>query len=185
MQSLRDKLLKAGAVSKKEARKAKTEARKKRKKGRQGEAEAAEVERQRREAFEAKKAAEAEAARAREAERQAEREAQELEVRLRQLTERHALPKIRGQDGVFYFVGADRRVRRFYSRFDVLEELMQGKLGIVVAPWDDHRDFRVVRREGLERLAELAPERILFWNAPGSPPDRPAYGATGPGAAPC
>jgi uncharacterized protein YaiL (DUF2058 family) len=180
MQSLRDKLVKAGAVSKKDARKAKTETRKQRKKGRQGEAEAAEAQRRQREAFEAKRAAEAEEARARAAAVQAEREASERDARLRQLTERHCLPKIRGQDAVFYFVGPDRRVQRFHSRFDVIEELQQGKLGIVSAPFDDHRGFRVVRREGLEKLAEEAPERILFWNAPGSPKERPAYGATGP-----
>ncbi len=180
MQSLRDKLLKAGAVSKKEARKAKTEARKRRKKGRQAEADAAEAERKRREAFEARQAEEAEAARAREAERQAEREARELDARLQQLTEQHALPTFKGQDGVFYFVAPDLHIQRFHSRFDVLEELARGKLGVASAPWDDHRSFRLVRRDGLERLATLAPQRILFWNAPGSPPDRPAYGATGP-----
>jgi uncharacterized protein YaiL (DUF2058 family) len=183
MQNLRDKLLKAGAVSKKQARKARTETRQTRKKGRKGQEQADQLAQQRRDAYAAEQAKQAKEARERADEQKREQEHRALNAHLRQLTERHSLPRHTGQDAPFHFIGPTGFIRRFHTRFEILDELISGALGVVSLPGDVPRDYRVVRAEGLSRLAELAPHRILFWNQPGGPPDEPAFGARGPKAA--
>ncbi|MBW2731509.1 MAG: DUF2058 family protein [Deltaproteobacteria bacterium] len=164
MQSLRDKLLKAGAVSKAEARKSRTEVRKKKKKGRKGHDETLEKERQRKEAFEAKREEEAGKVRAQQEALNAERARTASQARLRDIIEGHVWRKTRGDDQVFHFVGLSGRICRFHTNTEVAEKLSSGQLGIVAAPYDHERDYRVVLPEVLERLAQEAPKMVLFWN---------------------
>lgn len=166
MQDLRDKLLKAGAISKKEARDARLELRKQRKKGRAGHEETAEKQQEQRQRFEEKKAQEAREAREREAERTRQRERHEAEERLRNITEQHVWQRYSGERP-FHFVDQHKRVRRLFIGDKTAEELIAGRLGIVAAPYDAERDYRLLKTEGLARLEQEAPERILFWNGPG------------------
>jgi uncharacterized protein YaiL (DUF2058 family) len=166
MQNLRDKLLKAGAVSKKEARDARTEARQQRKKGRAGHEQSAAKEEEQRRRFAEKKAEEAREAREREAERARERERHEAEERLRNITEQHLWSRFEGENP-FHFVDQHKRVRRIFLGDKTKDELIAGRLGIVAAPYDAERDYRLLKSEGMARLDAEAPERILFWNHPG------------------
>jgi len=180
MQNLRDKLMKAGAVSKKAARKARTEVRRQRK-GHDAQGDANNTDQQKREAFAARQAAETAASRARELARQRDKEAQAEEDRLRQIIEQHRVVKDRGHDRPFHFVSVAGRIRRIHLNFDVAEDLGVGRLGIVLAPYDSRRNHRIVPVVALTRLAELAPQRILFWNRSEGPDDLPTYGAVAPG----
>ena len=166
MQNLRDKLLKAGAVSKKEARDARTEARQQRKKGRAGQQQSAEEAQAQKRRFEDKQAQEAREAREREAERARAREAHEAETRLRNITEQHLWSRYEG-DNPFHFVDQHKRIRRFFVGDKTKDALLVGRVGIVAAPYDRERDYRLLEAEGMTRLDKEAPERILFWNAPG------------------
>jgi uncharacterized protein YaiL (DUF2058 family) len=182
MQSLRDKLLKAGAVSKDEARKSRQESRKKKKKGRQGAEEAARKEAARKQAFEQRKDVEAQNAKARSKAENEAKERKEKLYRLKQIIERRARLKVGGDQRPFYFLMPDGRIRRFNTTFAIAEDLRDGKLGIAHAPYDESQDFRVIDKQGVERLEQLDKSAILFWNHPTNESDLPTYGA-GPASA--
>ena len=181
MQDLRDKLLKAGLVDKKQARKARTDERrkkKKNKKGKKGREEPGELDAQR-QRYDQK--IEQQAARARDLQQQinAERAQQERLDQIRNLIRTSAEEQILGNDQSFYFVGRDRRIRKLTTKFVIAELLTSGALAIVECDDDPARDYKVVRAAGAERLEELDAARILFWNKPGGGGgDLPSNGAS-------
>ena len=180
MQSLRDKLLKAGAVSKGQARHSKTESRQGKKKGREGLQIAQSQEQSRKERFERTQQQQAEAARQRETERQAQLEVQAHEQRVAQIIDRHGVTKVHGPDRLFYVALANRKIRKLSLCFAAADALIKGELGVAFAAHDPADELRVIRAGAIERLLELQPQRVLFFNRPGNVGDLPSYGATGP-----
>ena len=181
MQDLRKKLLKAGLVDKKQARTAQTERRleKKKRGGARAEEDAAREQQQR---HAERLAQQSEQARQREQERALAQQRHELENQVRNIVERNARRKILGDDCTFCFVGLDNHVRRLNTTHPIRQQLIDGDLGLVAAPHDKQRDFRVVDDATVERLEQLDPASILFWNRPGTEGELPTYGATGPGS---
>lgn len=183
MQDLRDKLLRAGLVDKRKARKAKTEARRKKKRA-GGEKVARAEQEHRREQFGEKKRAEAERVRALQAEINEQRARQQRAEQLRHIIERNRLVKTGGDDQSFYFAGPDRHIRRLRTTFAVAQRLRDGQLAAVWAPYDAQRDFRLVDSATARRIEKLDAGYLLFWNEPGGDrqagDDLPTYGATGP-----
>lgn len=184
MQDLRDKLRKAGVVSKKQARKAGLEVR--REKKREGGGKPAQQlqqleEQKQRERFEARRAQEREEARERQAElnRQAEDRAQQ--ARIDDLICAHAVvdrpPK--GQaERTFNFVGLDRRIRRIHVSYELAARLTQGHVAIVAveAAPGTGRDWALVDQDAARKLEELDAGRLLFWNREEAG-DLPTHGA--------
>ncbi|MCB9556258.1 MAG: DUF2058 family protein [Deltaproteobacteria bacterium] len=172
MQNLRDKLLKAKAVGKKQARAAKTAARREKKQAGSPVGDAEEL--QRRQAYEAKLREEAAAARALQTERNAAEQRRAHQERVNNIIARHALPEIEQGEQRFFIVGPDKRLCRLYTSPRIVAQLSDGQLAAVAAPFDGRRAFRLIDAETAARIEALAPERLLFWNKDGG--DDPAYG---------
>jgi uncharacterized protein len=185
VQDLKDKLLRAGLVGKKEVREAKVEARRKKKQkgGAKAESDAeTEAERERRAKFE--KRLEEQAVRAKEVQEHldAARREGEARGRVRNLIRSHALRKTRGDERPFYFVGRDRRIQRLGTTHEIGDALITGALAIVEVDDDPARDFAIVDRATAERLEALDASRLLFWNKPGA--SEGELSAQGSGSAP-
>ena len=129
MQNLRDKLLKAGLVDKKQKTQVDTQDR--RDKKQKGAAELAAEEAARQRAFAEKQAAEAEAQRQREAERAAERAAHEARVRVANICAHWAVRQKRPGQRRFYFARRSGAVGYLLVSDELVEKLSVGALAII------------------------------------------------------
>jgi uncharacterized protein YaiL (DUF2058 family) len=166
MQNLRDKLLKAGLVTEKQA----TEVAREQKQGaprkhREREEQVSEEERQRREAFAAREAELAEERR-KEAVKQAEARMQsERARRLRQLVETH---RIREPGEVsFHYVKRSGKIGRLDVSVQTQKNLEQGAAAVVDDPGSP--DCAVVPGEAAKRIYQVDPQAIRFWYGPEKP----------------
>lgn len=176
MQDLRNKLLKAGLVDKKQARKSKTDQRRARKK--KGARVVKQEQQQRQEQYQQKKEQQAVEARARQQELNQARAAEELEHQVNDLIQANTVQRWGGKGRPFYFIGQRRRVLRITPSFEVADQLVRGQLAIVTQAEQDGRDFCIIAASAAQRVEQLAPGRLLFWNKPGQGQgDLPSYGA--------
>lgn len=166
--SLRDALLKAGKVSKKQAQAASTEKRKKRKKkkGHRLEAEALRAQEARHAAREETRATEnrALAEQARRA-----REAHEARMRLKNVI--HQWERKPGQraNRAFHFVRSSGSIGVTRIEGRQAWELQFGALAIVEHPQD--ASPRLVASDAVEKVIEIAPEALRFYVGAGAPDD--------------
>ena len=166
MQNLRDKLLKAGLVTEKQAEEAARDQRQgSAKKHREREKALSEEERQRREAFAAREAELAEERR-KEAAKQAEARMQsERARRLRQLVETHRLRD--SGEIAFHYVRRNRKVGRLDVSAETQKMLEQGAAAVVDDPGSP--DCAVVPADAAKRIYEVDPQAIRFWFGPEKP----------------
>lgn len=129
MQNLRDKLLKAGLVDKKQKTQADTQDRRDKKQKGASELAAEEAAKQR--LFAEKQVAEAEAQRQREAERAAERLGHEARVRVGNICAHWAIRQKRPGQRRFYFARRSGRIGYVLVSDDVVEKLSVGALAII------------------------------------------------------
>ena len=129
MQNLRDKLLKAGLVDKKQKTQVDTQDR--RDKKQKGAEQLAAEEEAKQRAFAEKLAAEAEAERQREAERAAERLRHEARDRVRNICERWAVRQRRPGQRRFYFIRRSGRIGYLLVSDELLEKLSVGAMAII------------------------------------------------------
>lgn len=127
--NLRNQLLKAGLVDKKQKVQADTQDRREKKQKGVDQLVAEQEAKQR--AFEEQKAAEAEAQRQAEAERQAERAQAELANRVRSICDRWAVRPSRPGQRRFYYVRRSGHIAYFLVSDAVLDQLLVGALAIV------------------------------------------------------
>jgi len=166
MQNLRDKLLKAGLVTDKQAQDAAREqkASAPRTQHQRDEQLSAE-ERQRREAFAAREAEQAEARR-KEAARVAEARMQsERARRLRQLVESHRVRE--AGEVAFHYVRRSGKIGRLDVSLEMQKRLEQGAAAVVEDPGSP--DCAVVLAEAAMRIYEVDPHAIRFWFGPEKP----------------
>ena len=167
--SLRDALLKAGKISKKQARHAETETRKSRKKRKghlvEQDREAAQLARH--EERQAKQRA-ADLERARIAKE--EHEAHERQVRIKNLIYRWKRYPARRTSNEFWFVRSDGFIGLMMVDRQSAAELEFGQAGIVEPPGNP-TGVLVVKREGVQKLLEIAPEVVRFYVGEGAPVD--------------
>jgi len=178
MQGLKDKLLQAGLVDKKAARKARQEARKDRKKmGRHRQEQ--EKDQERRQRHEQRLQEQRERAQQEQERLNAEAAEQAAAARLRDMVQRACLERIHGDGRPFYFCGPDSKIRRFCPTAEVAQGLRSGRLAVVADDGPDAAEFAVVPDHCAARLEEARPSMILFWNKPGAPDDNslPTYGS--------
>jgi uncharacterized protein YaiL (DUF2058 family) len=172
MADLRDQLLRAGLVDQKAKQQADTAARRKRKKKDKTKKGHLAQEEQRRQAFEARLAAEAEENRRREAERHQEREARELRNRVANLAGTWAVRESRPGPRRFCFVTRTQKLNWLDVSAELGWKLELGQLAIVERPGDADEPHAVVPARIAGRIERLDPECVRFWNR--APP------ATGP-----
>jgi uncharacterized protein len=155
MQNLRDKLLKAGLVSEKQAQEAARDQRQgSAKKHREREKALSEEEQQR--AEERRK----EAAKQAEARMQSERAR-----RLRQLVETHRLRE--AGEVAFHYVRRNGKVGRLGVSAETQKMLEQGAAAVVDDPGSP--DCAVVPADAAKRIYEVDPQAIRFWYGPEKP----------------
>jgi len=158
--SLRDQLLAKGLVSKKQARKSDQAARKKRRseKGAKRKRKVLEAEARAKkvDAATAKAHARQEARRERESER--ERMERALQIRNTILGHRMAAP---GTQRFHHRCRAGEKILRMDLSTAMVERLRRGDAAIVAS----HTQYVLVTRRGAEKLQELAPGVLVFWQA--------------------
>jgi uncharacterized protein YaiL (DUF2058 family) len=167
MQNLRDKLLKAGLVTEKQAQQAAREQRQGpgAKTHKEREKALSEEEQQRRAAFAAREA-ELSEERRKEAAKLAEARMQsERARRLRQLVETH---RIREAGEVsFHYVRRNGKVGRLDLSLETQKQLEQGAAAVVDDPGSP--DCAVVSADAAKRIYEVDPQAIRFWYGPEKP----------------
>src|SRR5437588_3154336 len=164
MQNLRDKLLKAGLVTEKQAKEAERTQRPPRR-HREREEQVSEEERQRREAFAAHEAEQAEerrkeAARAAEARMQSDRAR-----RLRQIVESNRIDDPGAS--MFHYVRRSGKIGRLALGLDTQKLLESGGAAVVEDPGSP--DCAVVPAEAAKKIHEVDPQAIRFWHGPDKP----------------
>ena len=165
MQNLRDKLLKAGLVSDKQAQEAARDQRPPKKHREREEAQAVE-ERQRREAFAAREA-ELSEERRKESAKVAEAKMQsERARRLRQLVESNRLREPPGEVS-FHFVKRSGKIGRLALSPATAKLLESGGAAVVDDPGSP--DHAVVPAEVAKRIYQVDPQAIRFWFGPDKP----------------
>jgi uncharacterized protein len=166
MQNLRDKLLKAGLVTEKQAQEAARDQRQgSAKKHREREKVLSEEERQRREAFAAREAELAEERRKEAAKQTEARMQSERARRLRQLVETHRLRD--SGEIAFHYVRRNGKVGRLGVSAGTQKMLEQGAAAVVDDPGSP--DCAVVPADAAERIYEVDPQAIRFWYGPEKP----------------
>ena len=168
--SLRDSLLKAGVVNKKDAQRVEQQLRLEKKAALGSQISKAERERQEREEAERQRQEREEELLRRRREAKAQ---QELEIRLmssRQILRSHAL-RYRPGPQRFWFKAP---VHPEIWRLDLPERLADDlRCGYLAVAWCDDQspDVLIIDRAAAERVAAIRPELILFWNADGGERD--------------
>lgn len=166
MQSLRDKLLKAGLVSEEQAKKAEKETKpEKGKTHRAREQEISEEEKQRRAAFAAREAELAEERRKEEAKRAEARMQSERARRLRQIVESNKISDPGAS--MFHYVRRSGKIGRLAIGLETQKLLESGAAAVVDDPGSP--DCAIVPAEAAKRVYEVDPQSIRFWCGPDKP----------------
>jgi uncharacterized protein YaiL (DUF2058 family) len=166
MGGIKDQLLKAGLVSKKDVRKAGAEKRAERlAEGKRPSDEAEQAEKRRRELYERKLEEQKERDRERDEQRQQEQASKDLRNRAANLVAAHTV-RFRGGDRRWYFVCRDGVIRNMGVPDDIARRLEGGQAGIVEEPRPSGGagSYLVVEPEAVRAVREVDPPRILFWN---------------------
>ena len=166
MQNLRDKLLKAGLVTEKQAKVAAREQKSTApKRHREREEKLAAEEQQRQAAFAAREAEVAEARRMEAAKVAEARMQSERARRLRQLVEAN---RVREPGEVtFHFVRRSGKIGRLDVSLEMQKKLEQGAAAVVEDPGSP--DCAVVVADAAKRIYEVDPQAIRFWFGPEKP----------------
>jgi len=172
---MRDQLLKAGLVDKKKVRQTNRQLKNKRRKAQGSRASKKHVERAEQQAAEARKAERAGRVREERAKAHARRE-QEAHRRAVQSWLRTHRVSMREGNQLFFHLAADRKkLVRCMLPESLVMELRRGRLAVA---WDGPSsrdpDYLLLPDRTAARIVELAPERLLFWNAEPPPDDDPA-----------
>ncbi|MFW5878210.1 MAG: DUF2058 family protein [Myxococcota bacterium] len=182
MNSLRDKLLKAGLVSEEDAARAEAQsAKKEKRKSRQGTSRAPSRDRgackgpplPREQRLTPEELAAAEARRKEREQRKAlEREREENRRRaaeqqakaadLRRIAQ-HLCVEVKGEE-VFHFTTRRRKLQRMLVTEEAVAGLERGELAIVENPLPHALEYVVVSREGAEAVREIEPRALRFYN---------------------
>ena len=166
MQNLRDKLLKAGLVTEKQAQDAVREQRQgSAKKHREREQALSEDERQRREAFAAREVELAEERRKESAKQAEARMQSERARRLRQLVEAHRIRE--AGEVAFHYVRRNGKVGRLDVSLQTQQKLERGSAAVVDDPGSP--DCAVVDADAAKRIYQVDPQAIRFWYGPEKP----------------
>jgi uncharacterized protein YaiL (DUF2058 family) len=166
MQNLRDKLLKAGLVTEKQAKEAERGEHKPQGTVKQKQQALSEEERQRREAFAQREAELAEERRKEAAKRTEAREQSERAQRLRQLVATHRLREVPG-DVNFHFVKRSGKIGRLAVSPETAKLLENGAAAVVEDPGNP--EHAVVPGEAAKRIYEVDRQAVRFWFGPEKP----------------
>ena len=166
MQNLRDKLLKAGLVSEKQAKEADRKAAKPQGTVQQKQQSLSEEERQRREAFALREAELAEERRKEAAKKAEARQQSERALRLRQLVDKNRVREPPGEVN-FHFVKRSGKVGRLAVSPETAKLLENGAAAVVEDPGNP--EHAVVPGDAAKRIYEVDKQAVRFWFGPEKP----------------
>jgi uncharacterized protein YaiL (DUF2058 family) len=166
MQNLRDKLLKAGLVTEKQAQEAERGNKKMQGTVQKRQQAVSEEERQRSEAFALREAEQAEERRKEAARKADARQQSERALRLRQLVEAHRLRDGPGEVH-FHFVKRSGKIGRLAVTPQTATLLESGAAAVVEDPGSP--DHAVVPGEAAQRIYEVDRQAVRFWFGPEKP----------------
>jgi uncharacterized protein YaiL (DUF2058 family) len=166
MQNLRDKLLKAGLITEKQAKDADRGERKARGTVQEKQQALSEEEQQRREAFAQRETELAEERRKEAAKRTEAREQSQRAQRLRQLVATHRLRETPG-DVNFHFVKRSGKIGRLAVSPETAKLLENGAAAVVEDPGNP--EHAVVPSEAAKRIYEVDRQAVRFWFGPDKP----------------
>jgi uncharacterized protein YaiL (DUF2058 family) len=166
MQNLRDKLLKAGLVTEKQANEADRKGAKPQGTVKQKQESVSEEERQRREAFALREAELAEERRKEAAKKAEARQQSERAHRLRQLVEASRVREAPGEVN-FHFVKRSGKVGRLALSPQTAKLLEDGAAAVVEDPGNP--EHAVVPGEAAKRIYEVDKQAVRFWFGPEKP----------------
>ena len=173
--SLRDQLLKAGLVNKKKVRQANRQLKKKRRAEQGSRSSKKARQRAEEQAAEAAKAQRAERVRAERAKAHARKEQEARRRAIQTWLRTHRVPMRAGNQLFFHLAANRKKLVRCMFPESVVMELRRGRLAVA---WDGPSsrdpDYLLLPDRTAARIAELAPQRLLFWNAQPPPEDDPA-----------
>lgn len=162
MQNLRDKLLKAGIVDKKQKKRAEQDARQERKqKGGHVVTQGAEARRQ--EIYEQKLSEQRERDRILEEKRRIAREAREQHLRIQYMVEYYGMTPRRGPRR-WYFMARNRKIRFLEVNDDDARRLEKGLLAIVERIGDLEGAYTVVPAEVADHIWKVDDNYVRFYN---------------------
>lgn len=162
--SLRDALLAKGLASKKDVRRVEQDLKRERKEQEGSQKRKAQLEREKAEA-DAREAAARLAARKLARAAYEEQKAQtEAALRVRNIV---ASNRIRAGGPIpwFHRVPHSARLNSLGVTLPIASRLQRGEMGIAALPTGNAVEYHVIRRTGAEKLAEIAPHLLVFWNA--------------------
>lgn len=163
MQNLRDQLLQAGAITKEQKQRTEQEKRRQRKQHNKAQLDNA-TQAQRRQAYEAKLAAQRNADRERAAAQQAERDAKETSLQIRHLIEYWKVPEDPTGARRWYFATRSNTIRYLYVSEPLAARLETGALAIVEHPEAPETPYVLVDREAAVQLGRIDPQYVCFHN---------------------
>lgn len=172
--SLRDQLLKAGVVSRKQKQAAERELKRKRKLEQAARASKREIEQAARQQAERERLAALEAVAERRRASHAAREAAARALRVNQIIEHHALRSSAGPQPFWHCTPGGVVLNRLDLPRKLAEQLRLGRLAVVYSESLGELTFRVITREVAQRLGDILPERVLFLNELPPDPEDPA-----------
>ena len=166
MQNLRDKLLRAGLVTEKQAKEAERKGGRAQGTVKQKQESISEEERQRRETFALREAELAEERRKEAAKKAEARQQSERALRLRQLVEANRVREPPGEVN-FHFVKRSGKVGRLALSPQTAKLLENGAAAVVEDPGNP--EYAVVPGEAAKRIYEVDKQAVRFWFGPEKP----------------
>jgi uncharacterized protein YaiL (DUF2058 family) len=172
--SLRDQLLQAGVVTRKQKQAAERDLKRKRKHKQSRRPSKKDLQREERQEAEQRRQAAIEEKLARRSESQAEQAASARRLRANQIVEHHALLSRPGPQRFWHPTPGGVVLHRLDLPRKLAEQLRAGRLAVVYAQHFGEPTYRVVAQEVAVRLRSILPERVLFLNETPPDPEDPA-----------
>lgn len=163
MQSLRDQLLKTGAISKAQKHRADHEKRRERKQHQKGQFDEITQEQQR-QAYEARLEAQRAADRQRAAMQHAQQAAQEQRLQVQHLIDYWSVPVEPFGDQRWYFTTRQKKITYLSVSDPIATQLRTGALAIVERPDDTENPYSLVDHDAAELIKRIDPQYIRFYN---------------------
>ncbi len=174
MQNLRDKLLKAGKVNKKQRRRAEHQQRQKKRKGKA--AAPQETEAKRKELYEAKLREQRERDQALEAERNHQRMLKERDLRVRYVVDHYAVTRkrrSRNHRNRWFYMARDHKIFHMDLTDEEAAGLEYGRHAIVERPGGKGDNaFAIVERHAADLIWDIDDAYVRFYNRRGDRPNR-------------
>jgi uncharacterized protein YaiL (DUF2058 family) len=163
MENLRDQLLKAGVITKKQKRQTEQEKRRERKQHNKGHLDDV-IQAQQRQAYEAKLEAQRAADQRRAAAQRAQQEAREKRLQVRHIIDYWKVPEEPAGSRRWYFTTRHNTIQYLYVTEPLAMQLDTGALAIIERPDEADVSYALVDHEAAALIASIDPQWVRFYS---------------------